>query len=567
MGINLGAIAGGINQGMDWAQRDQQIADQRAMQQEQMEQWRKENEYRGGLQKRQTDAWKREDQLASDLESVQKPGTQSLIPGTDVGPTQDGGTVAGIYRTQTKIDEARQRASAYEKARQYDQAAKLNAWADEQGLKAGADAFHTFNTSYKGNNAFDYASGLSRIITDDQSPVTVAGVEDLGGGRVRAQLKNRNTGFSTTAEFGSVDELRQAALRHYDPTTYQKQIDRAIAKQDKIDEERAKPVKLTPGEESYSFDPSTGQYVRMATNANESPTVTAARIRAGGGAGGAGGSGTGTGGASTKGSGVFQILDKLVDPAVDGQFRTRAYANAEVIAQLNPNIPDGINAQASMEYAKNPASARVSYDPATGRWARAIDMDGRRVIVNDRLKKEEISSALPAEADALYDKLKSSGSPLAAPAPANGEPDTRMLAAARREMAEIQIRLAKESGRKVNDPEVIKESNQIFDQRVRPVLESQAEILKSSKAAQTASRQSPSQRSQGGAQTQPGGLRRPQTEQQDPLAGKSQQQIWKIRDQLKAEREKYISSGQSIQAGPRIREIDEYLDRINTGRY
>lgn len=472
MGIDLGAVAGGINKGIDWAQRDQQIEDQRAIQQEQMNQWRQENEYRSGLRKRQQDEFSREDKYRTDMSAVPQVGADVQTMQEDAA-----GNMYGLSRKQTAVSQARQQAQIAQNAGKFEEARKLNAWADEAGMKAAADAFHSYNIGYKGSSPLEYAQGLSKVITDDQSPLLVDGVEDLGGGRVRATLRNRYNNTSISPEFGSIDEIRQAALRHYDPSTYQKQVDRALAKQDKIDEERAKLQKVGPGEELYGLN-SSGAAIRIATNANEHPTVAAARIRKA--EGGAGGSGAGTGGASTKGSGVFQILDKLVDPAVDGQFRTRAYANAEVISQLNPNIPDSVNAQASMEYAKNPQAAKVSFDPKTGRWAKAIDFDGRRVLVNDRVRQDEVAAVAPVEADSLYSTLKQQGSPLANPP--TGESDTRLLEASKIEIAKIQAQLARASGRQPGDQEVVAKANAIFDQQARPVLEAQAALLKNSKA-------------------------------------------------------------------------------------
>lgn len=373
MGLEaLGAIAGGLNRGIDMAQRDRLLEDQKRLQEEQMAAWRDDRQFQGNQRSRQIAEQAREDTFRDSMNAVPEVGTKSLIPGTDVGPTQDGGTVPGQFKTQTAISQARQQAEAAKAAGKFDTARTLSAWADEQGMKAASDAFQTYNLGYKGHNPYEYASGLSRVISADQSPVMVDGVEDLGNGKVRATLKNRSTGWSTTADFGSLEEVKQAALRHYDPATYSAQVKRAQDKQDKIDEINAKPLELQPGGQAYGRpDPVTGVRPVIAANNNESAAEKAARIRAG--VGGTTGAGTG------KAVDPNKVLNDTLEfigknssmnswtPDVTAKVQQYAF---QVVQNSGGKIPPQLAGSIAIDVATNPAKLQPRVDTATG----SIDM-------------------------------------------------------------------------------------------------------------------------------------------------------------------------------------------------
>ena len=286
---SLGAIAGGLNRGIDMAQRDQMLANQQRLQEEQTEAWRQDREFQSGQRGRQISEQARADALRDGLV-----GVESNITAEQQGPLMEGQEslpkiVIG-QKSQAKI--AGEQADIYKKQGFHEQADKLYRWKDEQEAKAAAQAALTAGGSYTGTDAYDYLTRVKDAVSADQSPVSVDGVEKLDGGRVRVNLKNRITGYSMPMEFSSIQEARDAVTAHYSPDTYNKILERRQAKADKLEEINAKPLELQPGGQAYDRS---GKL--LAANSNEPAAVQAARIRAGaGGATGAGaGAGTGTG--------------------------------------------------------------------------------------------------------------------------------------------------------------------------------------------------------------------------------------------------------------------------------
>ena len=153
-------------------------------------------------------------------------------------------------------------------------------------------------------------------------------------------------------------------------------------------------------------------------------------------------------------------------------------------------------ANIGLQYAKNPESATVTFDPQSGSWGKTIDFQGRRVVVNDRVKPEEVEKALPAQADALYTQLKGSNDPMLAVVQ-NPQERARWESG---KINSIAASLAKASGRNAIDPEVQQQAKAVFEAQDRPRLESISGLIsKSQMAAKDAE----------AAKKGPGGIRNP----------------------------------------------------------
>lgn len=417
MGIDLGAVAGGINKGIDWAQRDQQIEDQRAIQQEQMNQWRQENEYRAGLRKRQQDEFSREDKYRADMSAVPQVGA-------DVQTMQEdsAGNMYGLSRKQTAISQARQQAQIAQNAGKFEEARKLNAWADDVGMKQAATAYQGYLSSYKGNDPYEFAQGAAKLVTDDQSPIGVTNVRKDENGRVVATLTNKSTGFQFDQPFNSIDDMKSALQAHYDPATYRANADAARKTREEIDKERAKGHVLPAGGQ---FVPGAGDTRQTVTNTTGMiPTaydesgqpISWAR------AGSSGAAGTKGAAAGKPGADMKPYNDAFELMATKGEIKLQpaqiAVGQRVLYSLANKGLDAGTSAQIAHDVATNPASTSLQINGQTGSIDRVYsnpDINGGRSIVISSeagsmadLKKSIPASELSKAASGVFSSMLAS---------------------------------------------------------------------------------------------------------------------------------------------------------------
>lgn len=418
---SLGAIAGGLNRGIDMAQRDQMLANQQRLQEEQTEAWRQDREFQSGQRGRQISEQARADALRDGLA-----GVQSDITAEQHGPLMEGQEslpkIVTGQKSQAKI--AGEQADIYKKQGFHEQADKLYRWKDEQEAKAAAQAALAASGSYSGTDAYDYLTRVKDAVSADQSPVSVDGVERLDGGRVRVNLKNRITGYSMPMEFSSIQEARDAVTAHYSPDTYNKILERRQAKQDKLDEINAKPLELQPGGQAYDRS---GKL--LAANSNEPAAVQAARIRA---AGGSGSSST-----SGKSSDPMKAYtDAFELAATKGEIKLQPNQIADgnrIVTQLAQGGYDaGTAVKIALDVSMDPSKTRLELNPNTGE----ID----RVYRNPDVSRGRAIVVAPG-AGSAKDFEKQAGGPKEAAAAVSGMVSNMLSAvpAERRQSAQTQL--------------------------------------------------------------------------------------------------------------------------------
>lgn len=473
MGLEaLGAIAGGINKGMDWTQRDQEIKDQRAWREQQQAAWQEDREFQGGQRQRTIEEQGRSDKLREELGKIPQAGTEFTVPGTDVGPMEDGSATPGVKKTQTAIARAKQEGTAFQQAGDYKTAAERFKWANEEASKAAANsAVRALNSLPKEASLHDIVSAVAPVVDGDDSPVgikTISKGED--GKSVRVQLYNKITGVTQEQDFADVPSLKRALTYHYAP-------DYAMKMDEQTRAAELKTEKVGPGETLLRGN------TPVYTNTTESPTVTAARIRQGG--AGATGVGAGTRNTSAKPtatneSQAIDLVKDLLTAEEDKPYRLAAANNIEWISKFNSssNLPPAVIAHAAATYAKTPAAATVTFDPNTG-WGKAVDVQGRRVVVNDAVTREEIKAAAPAQADSLYAQLKAENSPLLSVV----KDPTKVDALANEQIRANAMKLAAATGRSNTDKAVWDEARAVFDSQTRPKITQTLDLLSQSELA------------------------------------------------------------------------------------
>lgn len=239
MGLGaLGAIAGGVNRGMDWAQRDQEIEDQRAMRQEDREYQRGLRGFQQKQQQRQEDQWNKDDQFQQDQVAIPNVGAVKAIKDTELGPEQVKQTDAGYYRDL---------GNALKKKGDTEGALKSWKWADEAASKAAANAVVGRLSGLKGSSA-----DLKRIVEEigagvdaDESPLGIdyKNVRPNGDGSVTVKAFNKRNGFSDDITINSIDDLKEKMTWHYAPDYARAQAEKRQAAADKANE----PKVVGPG--------------------------------------------------------------------------------------------------------------------------------------------------------------------------------------------------------------------------------------------------------------------------------------------------------------------------------
>lgn len=379
----LGAIAGGINRGMDLNQRDRELEEQRAFRQQDRDWQQSQRDLVAEQQKIDKD-------LREGLAKVKPAGTEyEAAPGYYDG-NQD---VPALKRTQSAINQAREEAALYKKAGKDEQARTLFRWADEKASTAAAErALGSLRGLSKDASTYDIAQAIAPGIDADDSPIGVdpKSIVKNDDGSVSIKLFNKLTGYSATQTFKDAAALRDAVTYHYAPEYARKQDERRAQLAADLAKENAKPINTTAGGITTlrNADGSIRETIRNNTGFEPTGELGAdgqpilRRIPT---SGAGSGSGAGKGGkpedlmkpytdafefSSTKGEG------KLPEDALA---RGQSYLPALAEQGVKPQVAALIARDAAVD----PTKTRLEIDHATGRIDRVYmnkDVNGGRPV-------------------------------------------------------------------------------------------------------------------------------------------------------------------------------------------
>lgn len=374
---SFGAIAGGINQGMDMNRRDEQLKEQLESMRQQREQQKQQSEFLQNQQQRMKDKQAKEDRFETESAEIAPPG--DVYGAGEEGPTKT---------TQTQAGYARQLAGAYARKGDAAKANDLYRWADENAARAaGQRALSTLSGLPANASPYEILSAVAPGVTEDGSPVGVRNVTKNDDGSATAELYNKSTGFSTKQTFRDQKALKEALLAHYSPEMYNKLLERRQAAQEKIDAERAKGVVLPAG---GAFIPGEGDTRKPVSNSTGYVPDPEGRLDADGrpimvkpnAAGSSAGSGVGKGGksadlmksfddawefASTKGETKLQ----------PNQLATGRRITREIAANV-AGIDPAVAAEVAMDVSTDPKKARLELNSETG----TVDLVYRNPAIN-----------------------------------------------------------------------------------------------------------------------------------------------------------------------------------------
>jgi hypothetical protein len=374
---SFGAIAGGINQGMDMNRRDEQLKEQLETSRQNRQAMVDQNEYLKEQRERNRKQQGRDDQLTEDLANIPTPGQQKGVA-TDLGPD---------LKTQTQIDYAREQGAAYQRAGKSKEASELFRWANEADSKNAAQNWVQNLYSLPRNASLEEVVRVAGAGVDgDSSPVGVdhKNMRKNDDGSVTVRLYNKLTGASQERTFGSVGDLKEALTWHYAPDYARSLYEKRQAAQDKIDAERAKGVVVPAG---ATFVPgvgdSRGQYTnnnRLVWNGEYNPDGTPQMVdpRSAGGSASAVGAGKG---------GKIQDPLKAADDAWEfsstkGEVKLQPNQLATGLRMTRAMAGDGVDptlaAEVAMEVATDPTKARLELNTDTG----TVDLIYRNPRVN-----------------------------------------------------------------------------------------------------------------------------------------------------------------------------------------
>lgn len=371
---SFGAIAGGINQGMDMNRRDEQLKEQLESMRQQREQQKQQGEFLQNQQQRMKDKQAKEDRFETESYEIVQPGGDVYGAGEE-GPTKS---------TQTQAGYARQLAGAYARKGDAAKASDLYRWADENAARAaGQRALSSLSGLPADASPYEILSAVAPGVTEDGSPIGVRNVTKNDDGSATAELYNKSTGFSTKQTFRDQKALKDALLAHYSPEMYNKLLERRQAAQEKIDAERAKGVVLPAG---GAFIPGEGDTRKPVSNSTGYVPDPEGRLDADGRPimvkPNAAGSGSGAG----KGVKLQDPL-KAADDAWEfsstkGEVKLQPNQLATGLRMTRAMAGDGVDptlaAEVAMEVATDPTKARLELNTDTG----TVDLIYRNPRVN-----------------------------------------------------------------------------------------------------------------------------------------------------------------------------------------
>lgn len=380
---SLGAIAGGINQGMDMNRRDRALEDQRAAQEERLQLMRQQR-------KALADEQAREERFSSDMQAASAPTkkVKQSVPDAgawergEVGP--DGSPIMvekEVDVPRSRIEIARAQGDAMLSARKYDEAKERFTWADQQAQKSAAQSLYAALRSLSANASLEQIARAAALAVDsDASPIGID-LENLAvdkeTGAITVPMYNRLTGYKTTQTFADKRQLQDALQWHFDPEGKSAMEARELDAAAKLKFERSKPYELRPG--GMRVDPVTGKTVRNDTGyinvgTDENPQMVPV------GRAGAGAAGAGKGG---KPQDPLKSADDAWEfSSTKGETKLQPNQLATGLRMTRSMAADGVDpalaAEVALEVSTDPTKARLELNTETG----TVDLVYRNPRVN-----------------------------------------------------------------------------------------------------------------------------------------------------------------------------------------
>lgn len=374
----LGQAAMGFQQGYDRSE-DREIAKKNM--EEDRAYARQQRQFQAAQQQRALDEQKREDEFRAGLQGVQttetieNPATQTIYGNqAPVVRDEDGNLMPGAVETPAqKVTRQRNKEDVYAdyaamatKAGKMDQALKFNDMADQASHQRAATLFQQWSASTADNaNLYDAATQAAKIYNNDRLPGKVKGIQQNGDGSITVQMFNSSTGATLPRTFKSVEELKQGLEGYYSPETYNAYIkskrDAAIKSQEEINKERAKGYVVAPG---AAFMPGAGDTRKpfvndngMVWNGDYNPDGSPTMVKPGKGTG--------------PGAGKSGDVPKAISEGLKGNegLIPAATTISFGLQQNNPGMPDHVANALAVNAAKGTNMTRT-FNPQTGMFER-----------------------------------------------------------------------------------------------------------------------------------------------------------------------------------------------------
>lgn len=374
----LGSIAGGINQGLDLSQRDQELKDQKKFREQDRAFQAEQRQFQKDQQTRLAQEQVRQDQLLTDLSAVTRAGDYVYKP-SNAGPDR---------AMQSASGQAREEAAALQKAGDAKAARELFRWADEADAKAASQRYLSTVQGIKPDaSPHDFAKALAPVVDGDSSPVGIRNVVPNEDGSVTVEAYNKLTGYSMPQTFRDTKSMQEALMAHYSPDTYNKILESRLKAQEKLNENPYTSV--PPG--ATVIDRRTNKVVYTNPNdrypigedADGNPIYGKPSL--------AGAGGAGRTSASSRGGKATDPLQAYYDafetPATKGENKLTedSYFRAQSFlpALAEQGVAPAVAARIARDAAVDPTKTRLEIDHSTGRIDRIYtnpDVNGGRPV-------------------------------------------------------------------------------------------------------------------------------------------------------------------------------------------
>lgn len=302
-------------------------------------------------------------------------------------------------------------------------AMKLEDAAREEMFKDSSQRFFALRAGAGGMTAFQVAQQAKNLFDNDPYPQEVAGLEQLGNGGVRATIRNRETGQTTTQEFKDANGILTALEGLYSPDTYRKFVEARRASEAKREELLADPSRRFQRVGDSVFDAATGAFRQapmrqgmepIGEDENGNPIYRRTDFRPGGPGGTGGGTGAGRAGKAVDPSASYDSAYEFVaknsnlkDTATPAQIAMGQRLTRQIGAR-NPGVDPTVAAEAAILAATDPTKVRESFSERTGGIVRVVSHDGGDLVIEDK-GPAAIRSAKPgtyaADAAGLIERL------------------------------------------------------------------------------------------------------------------------------------------------------------------
>lgn len=369
---SLGAIAGGINQGLEYSQRDKE-------RKENQEFLKSQRQFLGEQQGRQRQEWEKTDQYGKDLTSVYAPVEEYTNPPMTEenyasGPQQP---IATTSRPPSALEVQQRLMAAQTKAGKYDDALKTRTNIEKIFTDADRQNYNAFLRSAGSiSDIGQLGKRAAQLVSADNSPILVDEPKLNDDGKTwTANVRSRINGATIPLTFSSKEDLLKGLQYHMDYETYAANRKAELEAAQKIAEERAKPRVLGPGAKYY--DPNTGKsevnnvgYINIGTDENPQ-LIPSKQVYGSGGSGG-----KKTGAAASPFDQYAEVLDRVwkgqggdAIPAQDKSTITALVDRFASSAGYDPvKMPPAVAVEVAHNYytAGGSKAETLGVDPVTG---------------------------------------------------------------------------------------------------------------------------------------------------------------------------------------------------------